>query len=65
MGRIVGVLSLELIREGKGNYSKKKKMRWQKQRFHSIQASENSHTKPEGVRIRAEKTGWGRVPGRL
>lgn len=25
MGRIVGVLSLELIREGKGNYSKKKK----------------------------------------
>lgn len=63
MSRTVGVFRLEM--EGEGHYSKKKKMLQQKQRFHSIQVNENSQTKPEGVRIRAEEVGWGRVPGRL
>lgn len=51
----MGVLRLEL--EGEGNDSKKK-ITWQKQRFHSTQASDSSQTKPGGVRIRAEKAEW-------
>jgi hypothetical protein len=55
IGRTVGVLRLEL--EGEGHDSKKK-ITWQKQRFHSTQAIDSSQTKPGGVRIRAEKAEW-------
>lgn len=55
IGRTVGGLRLEL--EGEGNDSKKK-ITWQKQRFHSTQASDSSQIKPGRVRIRAEKAEW-------
>lgn len=53
--RTVGVLRLELEREGNDS---KKKITWQKQRFRSTQASDSSQTKPGGVRITAERAEW-------
>lgn len=46
MGRTVGILRLEL--EGEGNYSKKKKITQQKQRFHSIQPGKTVKLNQEG-----------------
>lgn len=64
MGRIVEVIRLKL--EGEGNCEQEDKNDMaQAQRFHSTQASENSQTEPGEERIRTERVGWGRVPGRL